>query len=32
MCSECYVHGMMDGEAFEVQKRAKIPDQEFELV
>ncbi|KAJ9665760.1 hypothetical protein H2201_004068 [Coniosporium apollinis] len=29
---ECYVHGMMDGEAFEVQKRAKIPDQEFELV
>ena len=28
---ECYVHGMMDGEAFRIKKGDKSPRQEFEL-
>lgn len=28
---ECYVHGMMEGEAFGIKKKHKIKDREFEL-
>ena len=28
---ECYVHGMMDGEAFKIKRESKVRDQEFEL-
>ncbi|KAL4941899.1 hypothetical protein BDV06DRAFT_212249 [Aspergillus oleicola] len=32
MIGECYVHGMMDGEASRYKKTRKIPDQEFWLI
>lgn len=28
---ECYLHGMMDGEAVQLWKAGKLPSQEFEL-
>ncbi|KIW42859.1 uncharacterized protein PV06_06367 [Exophiala oligosperma] len=28
---ECYIHGMMDGEAFDVQKRFKLASKEFRI-
>jgi hypothetical protein len=31
LIGECYIHGMMDGEAFRILKELKIDKEEFEL-